>query len=155
MRCCPLVRYLFIAYPGAFFPPGVQIPPLSAEERQETHAFALRCVGIMATAARISTGGGFEKPFAQLLRDFLRDPSASNRLEPSFKTELTRLWHRPALQTALRTRRVFEGEDAATGRQRTARSAPHSKRREQSREARRTSARAEPAVILSSLPKRS
>ena len=80
--------------------------PLMVKERAEMQAFALRCVGIMATATHPSIVG--EQHFAKLIRDLL----ASNHLEQPFKAELARVWNRPALQNALRARGVFEEGDA-------------------------------------------
>ena len=101
-------RFAFFAatFPGDPIGP-VQTPMLlTGEERKETLAFALRCVGIMANGPRIS--GPRERFFAKLIRDTL----ARNILEQPFKVELTRLWDRPALQNALRARNVFEEHSA-------------------------------------------
>ena len=83
-------RGLEFAYPGASLT-GVRpldCPPLSDKERHETQAFALRCVGIMATALRIGTGS--ERALAKQIRDLI----ASIHLEQPFKAELTRVWDR-------------------------------------------------------------
>ena len=99
---------LRLAYPAA----STQgMPPLVRDERYETQAFALRCVGIMATAP----GGcqGFERRFAKRLRALLD----GNYLEQPFKGELIRAWDRPALQDALRARGVFEKGDATINKQ--------------------------------------
>ena len=62
---------LWFAYPAVAFPEVHEavVPPLTGEERSEAQAFALRCVGIMATAQRIE--GPAEWPFARFLRDLL------------------------------------------------------------------------------------
>ena len=93
---------LRFAYP-AFSSRKVQ--PLTGEERSETHAFALRCVGIMAFC------GKSDGRFAELVRNLL----ASNHLEQPFKAELNRAWNRLALQNALRRRHVIEDEGADSG----------------------------------------
>ena len=97
---------LLFAYPAARHSLA-ELPPLMGEERSEAHAFALRCVSIMATTRQID--GSSERPFARLLRDLL----ASNLLEEPFKVELARAWDSPALQRALRARGALAEVDAA------------------------------------------
>ena len=97
---------LLFAFPAALYR-GARLPPLTGKERSETQAFALRCVGIMTNAPRISEI--HERRFAMFIRDLL----ASNHLEQPFKAELTRAWDRPVLQNALRARGVFDEEDRA------------------------------------------
>ena len=46
---CMEAAFHGLRFAYTIFFPGVRPPPLSAEERQKAHAFALRCVGIMAT----------------------------------------------------------------------------------------------------------
>ena len=89
--------------------PGEQVPPLTGNERNETQAFALRCVGIMATATPVL--GTSERPFANLVRDLL----ASDDLEQPFKAELTREWDRPVIQNALQARGVLKDLGGAIG----------------------------------------
>ena len=104
---------LRFAYPAALLA-GAQVkpPPLTGEERNETQAFTLRCVGIMATATRIHES--CHQSFAKVVRDLL----ASNDLEQPFKEERARVWlplalrHRLAQQNAQRARGVSEEEDA-------------------------------------------
>ena len=97
---------LQFAYPAASCS-GVQLRPPIGEERSETQAFALRCVGIMATEPHIS--GSSERRFAKLIRTLL----AGDHLEQPFKAELTHMWGRPALQNKLRAQGFLEEGDAA------------------------------------------
>ena len=60
-------------------------------------------------AAATHGSEGYEQIFAKLIRDLL----ASNHLEEPFKSELTRVWNRPALQNALRSRRMFDDANFA------------------------------------------
>ena len=106
---CMQATYNFIgfAYPAAAF--GAQPSPLTGKERKEAQAFALRCVGIMATATH-QTKSPMEVQFAEQIRDLL----TSNYLEEPFKTELTHAWERPALQNTLRARGVFQVDEVQT-----------------------------------------
>ena len=94
-------KSLFLVYPDLIFD-GVPPPPLMGDERCEAQDFALRCVGIMATVTHVTRS--FEIAFVPQIRDLL----AGNYLEEPFKSELSRVWDRPALQNALRARHVFD-----------------------------------------------
>ena len=103
--------YMDAAYQGLRFAypsfTGARPPPLTSEQRRDAQAFALRYMGVLATAPRIN--GSSERRFADLLRVLLD----SNYLELPFKAELAGAWDRPALQNALRARGVFDEDDAA------------------------------------------
>ena len=96
---------LRFAYPAVAFPEvqlGMLCPPLTGEERSDTHTFAIRCLGIMTAAT--DNIGTYEGHFAKLVCTLL----VSNHLEQPFKAELTRAGNRPALQSALRARGALE-----------------------------------------------
>ena len=104
--CMEAAHYGIDVNPVASFAEApLRPPPTVVDEQKDAQAFALRCVGIMATATHIS--GSSERFFAKQMRDLL----ASNHLEQPFKSELARVWNRPALQNALRTRRIFALDD--------------------------------------------
>ena len=88
-------------YP-ATFSPQVQLPPVRSEERKEAQAFALRCLGSMATATHGSEDE--DRFFVKTTNHLL----ANNHLEQPFKSDLARAWGHPALQNALRARRIFQ-----------------------------------------------
>ena len=100
-------RGLEFAYPAAAYPGVLRIPPQTGEVRSDTQAFALRCLGTVATATYIRET--YDRAFANFLCDLL----ASNDLEQPFKAEVARAWNRPALQNALRARGVFDEDQAA------------------------------------------